>query len=245
MRTFCLSLLLPFILCACAQTRDIKTTIHKDRYTEVELLRVVGGEEPAPGGDYSHPFAFDTENLKYMLKGIRYEEKGLFGWADARAVFSAGELYRLAPHLVEGFARATPGDELVFSSTAAKPGALFSSKRLTNGSMFIKGGKLNCLFANIDTRDAASDAYDGSPRKTYGGASSRLVTNDWQSLVLGERGIHYNWIEIEIDSALAEKAGLERILRRRAEVREAVERQEVRESVGWEDWDPDGTIPGK
>jgi hypothetical protein len=245
MRTLYLSLLLPFVFCACAQTRDIRTTIHKDRHTEVELLRVVGGDEPTAGGDYSHPYAFDIENLKYMLKSIGYEDKSLFGWADARAVFSAGELYRLAPYLVEGFAKATPGDEVVFSSTAAKPGALFSSKRLTNGSMFVSNGKLNCLFANISTRDEASEAYDGDPRRKYGGASSRLVTSGWQSLVEGAGGIHYNWIAIEIDLAIAEKAGLERTTRRQTEVRETIERRKVRESVYWEEWVPDKAMPEK
>jgi hypothetical protein len=249
MRAISLSLLLPLIVCACAQTREIRTIIHKDRHTEVELLRVVEGEEGSTAGDYSHPHAFNIENLKYILKGVSYEDKSLFGWAAARAVFSASELYRLAPYLVEGFAKAGPGDEVVFSSTSAKPGALFSSKRFTNGRMFVKAGKLNCLFANINTRDEASEAYDGDPRKRYGGASSRLVTNDLQSLVEGEGGVHYNWVKIEIDSALAEKASLERIIRMRAEplkaIEKRIEREKVRESVYWEEWAPDKALPEK
>ena len=212
MRNLCLLLLAPLVFCACAQTRSVTTPIYRDRNLKISLHKVVDTETSLVVADNSHPAAFEVDELGYILGRVRYEEKGLFGWAAARAVFSADEIYRITPHLVEAFAKATPGGEVIFTSRSIKAGALFSSRKFTNGRMFVKGSALNCLFANINVRDEVSDAYAGDPRKVYGGASSRLVTNEWQSLVEGGGGVYYNWIEIEIEKALAEKAGIDSIL---------------------------------
>ncbi len=241
MRNLWLLLLAPLVFCACAQTRSVTTPIYKDRNLNIPLRKVVDTERSPGVADNSQPAAFEVDELKYILGSVHYEEKRLFGWADARAVVSADEIYWITPHLVEAFAKATPGDEVVFTSRSIKAGALFSSRRFTNGRMFVKGSALNCLFANINVRGEASDAYAGDPRKVYGGASSRLVTNEWQSLVEGEGGVHYNWTEIEVEKALSEKAGIDSILKMRAKIRKAVESQRLDETVVWEEWEPDRT----
>lgn len=242
MRNLCLLLLAPLVFCACAQTRSVTTQIYKDRNLKITLHKVVDTEKSPLVTDNSHPAAFELDELEYILGWVRYEEKALFGWAAALTVFSADEIYRITPHLVEAFSKATPGDEVVFTSRSVKAGALFASRRFTSGRMFVKGSALNCVFANINIRDEASDAYAGDPRKVYGGASSRLVTNDWQSLVEGDGGVHYNWIEIEIEKALAEKADMGKIIRKRVKALKAIEKREVQESVVWEDWEQDRAI---
>ena len=142
-----------------------------------------------------------------------------------------------------------PGDEIVFSSDAAKSGGLFSSARLTSGRMFVKNGKLNCIFGNINIRtgnmnDYDRDAYDDDdPRREYGGSLARLTTNDWQELVVGKKGVHYNWIAIEIEQAMAAKTNSERARKARAIKRRTIEQERERESVYWEDWEPDKALP--
>ena len=242
MRPFVLLLLFAFAAGGCAQTRTIRTPIYEDRRLEVTLHRVVGPDSIPLEKGYSHPVDFKVESLKYFLRSIRYREKALFGWSDAKRVFSAAELYRMTPHLVDAFAKATPDDEVVFRSNAAKSRTLFSSERLTGGRMFLRNGKLNCVFGNINANPQAIDIFEGDPRKEYAGALSKLVTNDWQNLVAGERGTHYNWIEIDYERALTEKEGMERAMRRRAERRRAIDLKRRRERTGWEDWEPDKAL---
>ena len=105
-----------------------------------------------------------------------------------------------------------------------------------------------CIFGNINIRtgsmhDSNDDSYDidDDPRREYGGSLTKLVTNDWQKLVEGPKGVHYNWIEIEIEEALAEKA----TSRRRAQRRHAIQQKRERESVYWEDWEPDTALPSE
>lgn len=242
MRPFILLFLFAFAAGGCAQTHTIRTKVHEDRRLEVTLYRVVGPDSIPLEKGYSHPVDFKVEDLKYFLRSIRYREKALFGWSDAKRVFSAAELYRMAPHLVDAFAKAESDDEVVFRSNAAKIGTLFSSERLTDGRMFLRNGKLNCIFGNINANPHASNIFKGDPRKVYAGALSELVTNDWQNLVAGERGTHYNWIEIDYERALTEKKGMERVMRRRSERGRAVERMRRRETEGWVDWEPDKAL---
>lgn len=244
MRTLYLFLLaaLSIILSSCAQTRNMKTTIYKDRRIEIQIERLVGPEGDVVGEEYSHPITFSVENLRYILKSIRYEEKSFIGWADAKAVFSADELYCMTPHLVQAFAKATPADEIVFSSEVAKKGMILSSQRFTDGRMFVVDRKLNCLFGNINIRPDISGTYDGNPKRDYGGALSKLVPNDWQEFVVGERGIHYNWIDIDIEVALNEKENREEALRESMQRRRVIKKRRLRESADWEEWEVDEAI---
>jgi hypothetical protein len=217
---------------------------------EITLSRDADSDGAPEVDIYSHPFTFKVDDIKYLLESIGYQEKSLFGWASARRVFSADEIYRITPHFVKAFARATPSDEIVFSSDVAKRGGFFSSARLTSGRMFVKDKKLNCIFGNINVRagsmrDSYDDAYDVNfdPRREYGGSFSRLVTNDWQELVQDPNGLHYNWIEIDIEKGLAEKVGRERATRIRTQKRRSSEQERLRDSVYWEDWEPDEALP--
>jgi hypothetical protein len=227
---------------SCAQTRTVKTKIYEDRRTGVTLHRAVGRDKVPFAKGYSHPVGFDVEDLKFLLGAIGYHEKGLFGWSEVRGVFTADELYRLTPHMAEAFAKATPDDEVLFRLTTAKRGAFFFSERFTNGRMFVKEGKLNCLFANVDVNPASTDIYDGDPRNYYSGVSWRLAKRDWQSLVEGEKGTHYNWVEMDLERGLAEKGRRERALREKLERRRAEEISGQPEKSRWEDWEPNEAV---
>jgi len=246
MRTLTAIGLMIFIagLCACAQTRDLKTSVYSDRNMDITLNREMGPDALTVAKGHSHPADFQVEELKYMLQSIRYREKGLFGWSDTRRIFALSEIHVMAPHLIEAFARATPDDEVAFSSMAAKSGTLFSSARFTNGVMFVSDGKLNCIFGNINIKpDDEFEDYDLDPRREYGGALAKLVTNDWQGLVEGAKGIHYNWVEIDIEAALSGKTHNEEALKRRVERRQRRQEKRLRESVDWEEWESDEAIP--
>ena len=240
MRIYGLLMLLScaFALGSCAQSRSAKTRVYEDRRTGVTLHTVVGRDTALTKTVYSHPFAFEIEDLKYLLASISYRKEKFFGWSELAGVFTADELYRLAPHLVEAFSRATPDEQVLFRLTTAKRGAIFSSDRFTNGSLFVKNKKLNCLFANIDVRPETAHVYDGEPRNNYAGVWWKLETTDWQSLVEGEKGTHYNWIELDWKRGLEEKERLEKAMRERAE-RLAIESRSEFKKTGWQDWKPD------
>jgi len=240
MRTLGVSVLLlaAFVLGSCAQTRTVKVKVYEDRRTGVALRSVVGRDAIPFTKGYSQPVEFQVEDLKYLLRSISYQTKGLFGWSQIKSVFTADELYRLTPHLVEAFAEATPDQEVVFHLTSSEKGAIFWSERFTSGSMFVKGKKLNVLFANIDVNPDSSEIYDGDPRNYYSGVLWRLVKTDWQNLAEGEKEIHYNWVEIEFEPQLAEKKQAEEALRKKRERARATRQRIIQEKTGWEDWEP-------
>ncbi len=240
MRTLgCLVLLLSvFVLGSCAQTRTVKVKVYQDRRTGVALRSVVGRDAVPFVKGYSHPVEFKLDDLKYLLRSISYQTKGLFGWSQVRNVFSADELYRLAPHLIEAFAQATPDQEVVFHLTSSEKGASFWSERFTSGSMFVKDKKLDVLFANVDVNPESSEIYDGDPRNYYAGVLWRLVKADYQSLAQGEKEIHYNWVEMDFEPQLAEKRQAEEALVKKRERARAARRRIIQEQTGWEDWEP-------
>ncbi len=239
--------ILCIFLCSCAQTRTVKTPIYKDRDLEVELRRSVGTDSASSGKGYSHPRVFEQSEMKFLLGAIRYQDKGLIGWTDAKAVFSAHELYVITPHIVDAFGKASNDDEVVFASNVSKSGMVLSQKRYTDGIMFIRDGKLNCAFANINIRSNVSDGYEsdvyeGDPRKISAGGLARLVTKPWQSLHMSDRDAHENWIMIDIATALEEKAAVEKAFQRQMKSFKKRERRRVRESVDWEEWKTDEAI---
>ena len=231
-------LLCAFIIGSCAQSRSARTKIYEDRRTGVTLRKDADRATALLTPAYVHPITFEVEDLKYLLGSISCRKKEFFGWSELARVFNADELYRLTPHLVEAFSRAATDEQVLFRLTTAKRGALFASERFTNGRLFVRGKKLNCLFANIDVRPDAADVYDGDPRNNYAGVLWKLETRDWQHLVQGERGTHYNWIELDWERGLEEKKELEQAARQRAE-RRAIESGKEFRRTGWEDWEPD------
>jgi hypothetical protein len=242
MRTFALAVLCAFVLCSCAQTRVVKTKIYGDRGQTISLRKEVSADAVPVAKGYSHPITFEPEDLKYIMSSIGYQEKGLFGWSDTQRLFTAEQLYRLTPHLLEGLAKATPDDEVLFSSTGARSGFLFATNRYTDGSMFVKDGKVNFIFGNINVKNDVDVIYEGDPRKEYAGVLSRLVVKDWQRLVEGEKGTHYNWIELDYDAGLAKRKRRERLIQERLERRRAIIQRREKKETGWEDWESDEAI---
>jgi len=228
-----------FLCVSCAQSRSVRTTIYEDRRTGVTLRKVVGHEAESLATVCSHPINFETEDMKYLLRSIHYREKGLFGWSDVVPVFSADELYRITPHFVDAFSRAAPDEHVLFRLTTAKQGALFSSERFTNGRMFVKDEELNCLFANINIRPDQEGIYDGNPVNNYAGVFWKLEPGNWQNLVEGKNGVHYNWVALDSERGLEEKRLRDQAARERAERRRAGKETQERRKVGWEDWEPD------
>ncbi len=229
------------VLTGCAQTRTVRTEIYRDRQTEVELKRVVSPDgQPVPRG-YSHPASFQPDEIKYLLASLRFRERGLLGWSEAKRVFSSQELYRLAPPLIEAFAKATSDDEISFRLLSPKPALVFFTDRITDGSMFVKDSKLNVVFGNVDINPNATEIYEGDPRRFYAGLLWEVAPKEWHRLVKDERGIHYNWVELDTPTGLAQMRRVQQLLLRQRS-RKEIERIRVMEDMDWSDWEPDEAI---
>jgi hypothetical protein len=226
-------------ICSCAQTKSVK--IYEDLRTGVALHKVIPRDTPSSMPPYSHPFSFQTEDLKFLLSTIGYSEKGFFGWSEAPRVFSVEELYRVTPHLVEAFARAAPDEEALFHLTTAKQGMVFASERFTNGAMFVKNKKLNCLFANVNIKPNVTEAQDGDPRIYYSGTLWKLAKGEWQTLFEDDKGIHHNWIVLDIEAGLVEKKRADQVARQ--ELKRRVLKKRPAEGTDWQDWQSDQSIP--
>ncbi|GAB4343491.1 MAG: hypothetical protein Kow0099_22000 [Candidatus Abyssubacteria bacterium] len=225
----------------CAQTRTVKTEIYRDRQMEIALRSMVGPEGQPLQRGYSHPASFEPDELKYLLASLKFRERGLLGWSEAKRVFTSAELYRLAPHLIEAFAKATPEDEISFRVLTPRPALVFYTDRITDGSMFVKDDKLNVVFGNIAMNPNATEMYEGDPRLFYAGRLWELAPKEWHTLVKGERGIHYNWVELDTQVGLAQLQRVQQLLLRQ---RSRKERERIRtmEDMDWSDWEPDEAV---
>ena len=229
--------ILSLVLFSCAGRQIATRPILMDRDAEVLLSRNTAEGYIPDGGSYSHPAVFTEQELKFLLGSIMHQDKALIGWSESEPVFSGHELDGIIPHFIEAFAMAGTGEDILFRSELAKSTGLLASHRFTDGRMFVRGGKLNCMFANASIQPDITRVYEGDPRKLYGGALSRLVTNSWQTLAKDGKGVHHNWVVMDIEAAYAEKLGAEKTLIRRNEIRREIKEKRERDSADWEDWD--------
>lgn len=125
---------------------------------------LAGGQVVAQ--QYEHPGSLTVEQLLPMLAAVRIEEHSFFKWRDQGPLFTEDAATRLAGWLAEGLKQAS-GDQWVrFAVISLKRKLLFKDSLLTDGICYVKDGKLNLIFGNIDYPVSDPDAqfYRLDPR---------------------------------------------------------------------------------
>ncbi|BDU72442.1 SHOCT domain-containing protein [Mesoterricola silvestris] len=145
------------VLCAVAALAAAphRTNWELKEFTWVKLVPAEGGAAPS-----QHPVALDAEALRRNLRALRFEEG---------ALFEAKEVDQLVKPLLEAFAVADPGEDLVLLSTGRRGGGFLNPAFGVTARLFVEGGKVQMI-----VRDARLDFVDrfrvrgDKPEFTYG-----------------------------------------------------------------------------
>lgn len=149
----------PAVLCAFAAfaAAPHRTNWELKEFTWVKLVPA-----EAPAAPAQHPAQLDAEALRRGLRAVRFGEE---------ALFEAKEVDLLVKPLLEAFAVADPGEDLVLLSTSRRGGGFLNPSFGVTARLFVEGGKVQVI-----VRDARLDFVD-----------RYRVRGDWPEFVYGSR----------------------------------------------------------
>lgn len=168
------------------------------------LLAPQDGEAPPPN---DHPAAVPAPDIERMLSSLRLRRSDQEAEAPAIPVFNGEQVEILGAALAAGLGRATPSQDVTFSIIGAHrlaPDALVRRNRLTAGRAFVREGKLNVIFGELQSPYRKKNVYgrieqDFHPRE-YGSrtvraeAASVLIADGPASLREDTDGPRYDWV---------------------------------------------------
>ncbi len=120
-----------------------RTNWEMKEFTWVKLVPAEAGAAPS-----QHPAQLDGEVLRRGLKAIRFGEE---------ALFEGREVDQLVKPLLEAFAVADPGEDLVLLSTGRRGGGFLNPSFGVTARLFVQGGKVQVIVR--DTRLDFVDRY--------------------------------------------------------------------------------------
>ena len=160
------------------------------------FVRLDSYADPRQSADqrYDHPAEWTESELKAVMERLLLHERvGLLDPSrPPRAVFSVGEISRLAPQLVEAF-RAARSTEWVAFYLVTPVGA---DGEVTSGAFFVNGGRLHVVIANYHERitdgPEAKEAVRANPFRSLHGTKGSL-TFDPARFVLASQAHWSGW----------------------------------------------------
>lgn len=197
-----------FGLTGCA-SKTIHTPIFEKGEEHVWLEQHSNGSS---GIGYDHPVEIDVAQIKNALASIKTEELFFSKWKEGDNVFNNEEAGRLAPLLSEAFGKAKSNQWVNFSILVIRDGYLGKTDHLTDGIAFVKEGKINIVFLNINYEIIIANMsrpYDRKKDRNYGDPRL-IISTDYFVRLLSDpaKGYskpsteHNNWIIIDPNKVL-------------------------------------------
>jgi hypothetical protein len=143
------------------------------------FVRLDSYADPRQSADqrYDHPAEWTEAELRAILERLLVQERrGLLDPSrPPRAVFSAGEISRLAPQLAEAFRSARSTEWVAFYLVTP----VGSDGEATSGAFFVTGGRLHVVIANYRERitdgPEAKEAIRANPLRSLKGTKGSLT----------------------------------------------------------------------
>ena len=112
-----------------------------DQFVRLEPL-----DRAAPTPPNDHPATLDPETLRGMLGAleVKFPEH-----KEEVPVFSDPELKVLGEKVSAALAQAGPDQDVTFAIIGMHPGSFTLERRLTTGRVFVRNGKLNLIFGDL------------------------------------------------------------------------------------------------
>jgi hypothetical protein len=183
---------------------------------EDQWVRIEPQDGSATPNDHPAQLSADEVSKALGALQIRVTDKDS-GTSTQRAVFTLPELATLAPQVVAGIGKATPTQDVVFStigSHALSAGGLVKDPSVNAGRIFYQGGKLNVIFGEVQSNYRKKNIYgqrseDFTPRRQ--GSRDKASKQKWP-LVMGTGmelhaasggAVRNDWVEIDPAGAAA------------------------------------------
>jgi hypothetical protein len=113
-----------------------------------QFVRLAPQDGEAPTLPNDQPAALTPEELRHMLGAleVKFPDK-----KEDVPVFSELELKILGKAISTGLAEAGPHQDVTFAIVGMHPGSFTLERRLTTGRVFVRNGKLNLIFGNLQS----------------------------------------------------------------------------------------------
>ena len=210
--------LLALLACASSWSANEKSKSVVLWEGEDQWVRIESQDGSAAPNDHPAQLGADEVSKALGALQIRIIDKDS-GTSTQRAVFTLPELATLAPQVVAGLGKATPTQDVVFStigSHALSAGGLVKDPSVNAGRVFYQGGKLNVIFGEVQANYRKKNLYgqrseDFTPRRQ--GSRDKVSKQKWPLVVTPGVELHAvngtvrnDWVEIDPASAAAAAA---------------------------------------
>jgi hypothetical protein len=194
---------------ACRSTFH-EVPVYKDGPVRVSL-RSSAKDGGGPPTRYEHPATLSSERLEEILAAVGVEEHSFFAWRGEGALLAGEDAAQLAPKLADGLRKARADQWVYFSVRNTPKRMTFGVVRFSDGSAFVKEGKLNLVFDNIayvenvDTMPSRMDPRDAKASEDVRlTAKAPDVRGGPPALVPGDRWLGHersNWLVFDLSPA--------------------------------------------
>lgn len=235
--------LLPVLLLLCSSCVSGRW-VQMEVYGEKELMVLLEhrlDDNKIVNPKYAHPYSFDTREITELLLGLHYRSPRIFQDPVIEPVFDRQETARMAPQLAKALATAEPWERIRFVSYNTGGGLLFSTRRKTEGVMFLEdGGQLNVAFVTVNRELEPGNIHDPDTGITridplnIKSAQNPLEPQPWYKTRLDEKTHrpYPLWAVINLDRARELMADSYKKTARQRKQKPAVEQAPVQNKAG-------------
>lgn len=149
---FCLfACVLPALVVGCVVPQIPSRVIYEDPANFVRLQSDPSVLPELPESQHSHPAAVSTEEMVWILRGLRVREHRIAlhimiaGETKPEAVFREEEVALLAPRLTEALEKAEPNERVAFYLSRPQTSI---KREVTSGGLYVRGRHLHFILGN-------------------------------------------------------------------------------------------------
>jgi hypothetical protein len=164
------------------------------RISEFSRVELVPRE--AGAADNQHPVQLQAGALRQQLAQVETDLQG-----KAQPLFAADELADIVEPLLQAFAQARPGDDVLLISTSRRGGGVLAAPTAVTARLFVQGGGLQLIVH--DARFDFYDVYRGTqvlPRFAYGSRATPGASPLHSAAAANRRS---DWLAIPLAAAVA------------------------------------------
>ena len=202
-------LFLLILVAGCSRVKTVSQTIYESKGIQVRLVETLDENKQSVPREFEHPWDVEATTLNDLLGSMYYQQKVMFFKGKKKQAFPMPQRAEMLQPLQEAFAKATPNQWVDFFFHHRHRWLIISRELLTDGVLFRKDDKLNCVFRNLAYEDLADpegtgEPFQGNPTKEPVRATWVLVLSPGQNLVkvekpglLGSKNFP-NWVQLDL-----------------------------------------------
>lgn len=142
---------------------------------KIDFIKLDKAKKGEKEGGLKHPFNFDPEQIRTILRSIHFNKKALLAKnIQDQQLYSEGNAEFLAPYLMEAFKKATPAQVVAVSYFTLEGKTVVQNDRLTVFRAFVKEDGLHIVFHKLYAKLFGDRTTMGSARMASEARSLRV-----------------------------------------------------------------------